>query len=73
VQQVGGVGQRQQVVDLEAEVVGELGEAVPAAASGEDLKQAGQSAGADIGQRRACQGVGRLPGGSRRGGAPCLR
>jgi hypothetical protein len=35
-QQHGGVGQRQQVVDLEAEVVGDLGQAVLAAAGGGD-------------------------------------
>ena len=47
----GRVGQREQVVDLEAEVVGDLREAVPAAAGGENFEQSGQPAGADVGQR----------------------
>jgi hypothetical protein len=67
----GGVGQRQQVVDLEGEVVGDLREAVPAAAGGEDFEQPGQPARADVGQRRVDggrHGPARLSWRGRRGG-----
>jgi hypothetical protein len=50
-QQDGRVDQWQQVIDLEAEVVGQLGQAIAPAARGEDLQQPGQPAGRHPRQR----------------------
>jgi hypothetical protein len=51
-EQFGGVDQGQEVVDLEAERVSDLGQAGFAAAGGEDFQQAGHAADADRRQWR---------------------
>ncbi len=48
---LGRVDQRQQVVDLEVEVVGQPGQPVLPAARGQDLQQTGQAARRDLGER----------------------
>jgi len=50
---LGGVDEREQVVDLERQVLRELGQVVPAASLVEDLQQAGQFADAGAGSGRS--------------------
>jgi hypothetical protein len=54
----GRVHQREQVVDLKAEIVGQLSQAFCATLGGQDLQQPGQPAGRDLGQRQLSRGGG---------------
>ena len=54
------VDKRQQVIDLEAEVVGQFGESLLAAPGGQDFQQARKPARRHLGQRRLGRGADRL-------------
>ncbi len=50
-EQLGGVGQREEVVDLDAEGLGQLGEVVAPTPGAEDLEEPGEAADRGLGER----------------------
>ena len=64
-EELGGVDEREEVVDLEAELVGELGEVFAAADRDEDLEEAGETADGRVGQRLLAGRDRRVDGGGR--------